>query len=89
MTSWGVYVMLQNTVEGLIPTNNLLRHGFKFNKEKNLYEAKRKKGEKFAHTLQLGSPIKVRLVQVSEDERKLTFSMIYQLYNGLQMEHRG
>jgi ribonuclease R len=72
LTSWGVYIMLNNTVEGMIPTANLLKHRYKFNKEQNLYETKRRKGEK-AKILLHGSPVRVRLVQANEEERKLTF----------------
>jgi ribonuclease R len=75
LTPWGAFVMLENTVEGLIPTANLLKHGYKYNKETGMYEAKRKKGEKHAKTLQHGSPVKVRLVQANEDERRLTFAL--------------
>lgn len=43
VTSWGVYAMLDNTVEGLIPFENLRRHGFTFNKENSSYTSAAKK----------------------------------------------
>lgn len=74
ITPWGMYVMLENTVEGLIPTSNLLRHRYKFNKDYGVYEKiKRAPGEKKAQALSHGLQISVRLTQANEDERKLTF----------------
>jgi ribonuclease R len=73
MTSWGVYVLLENTADGLLPASNLLRHRFKFNKEYNMYERKRAKGEKSAKVLRHGTPITVRLTGADEDERRLHF----------------
>ncbi|MCL2197577.1 MAG: ribonuclease R [Defluviitaleaceae bacterium] len=75
LTPWGVYVMLENTIEGLIPTANLQKIGYKYNKELSLYEAKRRKGEKQAKALHHGSQITVKLLEVNEDERKLTFAL--------------
>jgi ribonuclease R len=74
---WGAFVMLENTAEGLIPTANLTRHRYKYNKEATCYEkAKRARGDKFPATLQHGSPVTVRLVQANQDERKLTFALV-------------
>jgi ribonuclease R len=73
LTPWGVYVMLENTVEGLVPTSNLLKHKFKFNKEAGVYEKKRERGEKSGKELQIGSPVTVRLTQADADERRLNF----------------
>jgi len=77
VTQWGVYVMLANTVEGLVPFENLRRHGFAFDKEKTMYVRKQNKKSKSKETATLrhGEPITVRLVQALEDERKLTFGM--------------
>lgn len=75
LTSWGIFVMLKNTAEGLIPAANLIRHRYKFNKEQNLYEAKRRKGEKTARQLRPGATVKVRLIRADEDERRLIFNL--------------
>jgi ribonuclease R len=75
LTPWGIFIMLENTVEGLIPEANLLKHGFKFNKEFAFYEAKRRKGEKKARALHHGAVVKARLVHANEDERRLTFAL--------------
>jgi ribonuclease R len=77
LTPWGIFIMLENTAEGLVPTANLIRHGYKFNKELSIYEKKRRKGESPTPPLTHGAPIKVRLVSANEDERKLTFALKY------------
>jgi len=43
VTAWGIYAMLDNTIEGLIPFENLRRHGFTFNKENLTYTTGAKK----------------------------------------------
>ncbi|MCL1885119.1 MAG: VacB/RNase II family 3'-5' exoribonuclease [Defluviitaleaceae bacterium] len=75
LTAWGMYVMLENTVEGLVPIANLTRYGYKYDKEAATYAAKRRKGEKRARILQYGTAVTVQLVRVSEDERKLIFAL--------------
>ncbi|MCL2357555.1 MAG: VacB/RNase II family 3'-5' exoribonuclease [Defluviitaleaceae bacterium] len=75
ITSWGIFVMLENTAEGLIPAPHLAKHQYKFNKESNVYEAKRRKGEKTGKVLRSGSAIKVRLIRANEDERRLIFKI--------------
>jgi len=77
VTQWGVYVVLHNTVEGLIPFESLRNKGFAFDKEKTVYvrkQSKKSKGKE-AETLRHGEPITVRLVHALEDERKLIFAM--------------
>ena len=73
LTKWGVYVMLQNTVEGLIPTENLQQNHFTFDKEKSIYLRKSLKKRGKALTLTHGTPLIVRLTSASEDERKIIF----------------
>ncbi|MCL1878962.1 MAG: ribonuclease R [Defluviitaleaceae bacterium] len=75
LTSWGVFVMLKNTAEGLIPISNLARHKYSFNKDRNIYEAKRRKGEKSGKILHSGAAIQVRLIRAKEDERRLIFNL--------------
>ncbi|MDR0272966.1 MAG: ribonuclease R [Clostridiales bacterium] len=64
-----IYIMLPNTVEGLIPAANLLRHRYKFNKELLTYETHRS-------ILRTGLPVKVRLTESNEAERRLIFKLI-------------
>jgi len=83
LTSWGIYVMLSNTVEGLIPIADLKRHGYSFDKERDIYERKpmKKRDVRAASktapvkTLRHGTPLKARLVRADEEERRLTFAL--------------
>ena len=81
VTAWGVYVMLPNTVEGIIPFDNLRNNRFAFDKEKSIYvrETAKRKGQKKSPgkevSLRHGDKLTVRLVAADEDERKLTFSI--------------
>jgi len=70
ITPWGVYVMLPNTIEGLIPAETLKRVGYSLNKDKNRYISKRS-----SMAIAMGDPLSVRLVSADEDERRLNFSL--------------
>ena len=78
VTAWGVYVTLPNTIEGLVPVENLNRNKYVYNKEETAYiykpVRKFKQTEKAA-TLRHGTPVKVRLVRVCEDEIKIVFAL--------------
>jgi len=71
VTSWGVYVLLENTVDGLIPTANL--QGYIYNKEAGCYTLS---GKKQKITLRNGTPVKVKLIHADEEERRITFSLL-------------
>ena len=73
ITPWGVYVMLQNTIEGLIPSQHLKHHGFAHDKDRNQYVNKHKR-----ESLTVGACITTRLTRANEDERKLTFALLTQ-----------
>jgi len=73
ITPWGVYVMLPNTIEGLIPSQHLKHHGFTHDKDKNQYVNKHKR-----ESLTMGASITTQLTRASEDERKLTFAILMQ-----------
>jgi len=77
ITQWGVYVMLANTVEGIIPFENLRRNHFTFDKEKVVYIRKAQKKSKTNNSAALrhGETITVRLVKVLDDERKIIFAI--------------
>jgi len=68
VTAWGLYVALPNTVEGMIPYENLQNNKFKYDKEKSAYVRK-------GVTLRHGEQLTVRLISANESERKLTFSI--------------
>jgi len=81
VTAWGVYVMLANTVEGIIPFDNLRNNRFAFDKEKSIYVRdggkgrSKKKSPGKGVSLRHGDKLTVRLVSADENERKLVFSI--------------
>jgi len=70
ITPWGAYVMLPNTTEGLIPSQQMKRLGYSHDKEKSHYINKRNRA-----VLGMGASVKVHLVSADSDERRLTFSL--------------
>jgi len=70
ITPWGVYVMLENTVEGLLPSQYLKKMGYSHNKDTNRYADKRTRT-----SLAMGAPQMVRLVNADEDERRIVFAL--------------
>jgi len=72
VTSWGVYVLLENTVDGLIPTASL--QGYIYDKESGYYIMTH--GKKQKKILRNGTPVKVKLIHADEEERRITFSLL-------------
>jgi len=70
ITPWGIYVMLENTIEGLIPSQHLKHYDFTHDKDKSRYVNKRRRA-----SLSMGDNINVRLAHANEDERKLSFTL--------------
>jgi len=79
VTAWGVYVMLANTIEGIIPFDNLRNNRFAFDKDKSIYVRDKARGKKKSPgkgvSLRHGDKLTVRLISADEDERKLVFSI--------------
>jgi len=69
ITSWGVFATTSHGAEGLIPYADLKRHGFKFNKDKNMYYQTNE-----APALYLGKKITIVVADASVEDRKITFS---------------
>ena len=70
ITPWGVYVMLKNTIEGLLPSPYLKKLGYTHNKETNRYVDKRTR-----EALTMGASLRVRLVSADEDESRINFAL--------------
>ncbi len=68
VTNWGLYVELENTVEGLIHVNSLTGDYYIFNEER--YELT---GDRTGITYKLGSKIKVLVRDVNITERSVDF----------------
>lgn len=69
--SFGIFVGLENTVEGLIRRENLKAKGFYYNNQ-GYYENIRRKGK-----LSLGDTIKVRLTNTSKKLSEIDFELVY------------
>jgi len=76
ITAWGVYVMLANTIEGLIPKANLNVNRYYFDPEQNHYKNKNSGTKKAPHApkfMRPGDMLRVKLVDISVENRKLMF----------------
>lgn len=71
VTSFGIYVELPDTVEGLIPISNLVDDYYIFNEtEFNMV------GQNTNKVFKVGDEIKVKLDLVNVDSREITFSIV-------------
>jgi len=68
ITSWGFFVKLPNTIEGIVPLNTLYDY-YEFLEKKMILIGTHSKIE-----IYMGMPITVRLTYASEKERTLTFA---------------
>lgn len=68
VVSWGIYVTLPNTIEGMIRTENLKNDRYVFD-EKRLEFV----GQKHRKVYRLGDKIKVQLIRADIEERKIDF----------------
>ena len=69
LTDFGIFVMVQNAVDGMIPLSMLEDDYYRY--EPNLYCMR---GERTGKTYALGDTIQVKLVHVSEHDRKIDFA---------------
>ena len=69
VTAFGVFCELSNSVEGLVPIENLPTDGYEFIEEKYLLAGRR-------HSYRLGDPIKVRVAACDKGNRRVLFSVI-------------
>lgn len=75
--SFGIFVELDNTVEGLVHISSIADDYYEFN-EKNFTLTGRHSGRKFA----MGDPVQVQLVKVNVDDAKIDFELVVEKSNG-------
>lgn len=69
VVSWGIYIQLPNTVEGLVPIDFLIDDRYYFvEKQMALFGAQKKK------RIRMGDPFTVVLTKVNEEERWINFA---------------
>jgi len=71
VTSFGFFVELDNTAEGLVPIRELKDDYYRYDPEAYLL-----RGERKGKTYQLGQQVKVKLVNVSVANRQLDFTLV-------------
>ena len=72
VTAWGIFVQLPNTVEGLVPMNELTNDYYEFvEKQMALYGRRKKK------RIRLGDTFKIRVSSVNEEDSRITFLPIF------------
>ncbi len=71
VTSFGFYVELPNTVEGLVPVGTLEDDYYIFEETK-----KRLRGERHGRLLQFGDPVRIRVTGASPEDREIDFQLL-------------
>ena len=71
ITSFGVFVQLENTVEGLIRFENLGDEYFIYDEDR-----KRLIGEKTSITYKIGDKVKIRVIKASKLLREVDFELV-------------
>lgn len=71
VTSFGMFIALENTVEGLVHISNLLDDYYEFH-EKELALV----GKRTHKTYKMGEPIKVRLIRADAQQRQVDFEPV-------------
>ncbi|OOB77410.1 MAG: ribonuclease R [Epulopiscium sp. Nuni2H_MBin001] len=71
VTSWGIYVELPNTVEGLVHVTSLTDDYYVYEEDKFRFV-----GERYGKVYQLGDVVKVRMTALSKANRTIDFTII-------------
>ncbi len=74
VVNWGVYVTLDNTVEGLARFENLPRDYYEVDEVKGVIEGN-------YHKFKLGDIVRVRLIDVDSEKKQITFRLMRKLEN--------
>lgn len=74
VVNWGLYVTLDNTVEGLVRFENLPHDYYEVDEVKGIVEGS-------FYSYKLGDIVRVKLIDVESDKRQITFRMMRKLEN--------
>lgn len=71
ITSFGIFVQLENTIEGLVKPMNIKDDFYMFNKDNLTFVGKNKK-----RIISLGQKVKIKVIGASKETRKIDFEII-------------
>ena len=71
ITSFGIFVQLENTIEGLVKPMNIKDDFYVFNKDDLTFVGKNKK-----RIISLGQKVKIKVIGSSKETRKIDFEII-------------
>ena len=70
VTGWGIYVQLENTVEGLVHVNSMDEY-YKYSESTQTLT-----GKKSCKVYRLGDPVRVQVTKVNTFERTIDFRLV-------------
>ena len=68
ITPWGIFIMLPNTVEGMVPIEAIKKSGLRYDKTRKCYVSRRNRP-----ALTPGTELTVKLLHADAEERRITF----------------
>ena len=71
VTKWGIYIELENTIEGMVHVNNLMDDHYIFSETNHSYL-----GQMTKKSYQLGDVVKIRVEGASKETRTIDFSFV-------------
>ena len=71
LTSFGMFVELENTVEGLVHVSNMLDDYYIFYEDQLIFQ-----GERTNKTYRIGDPVTVRVIKVSKELLQIDFELV-------------
>ena len=74
VTSFGIFVELEDTVEGLIRLANMNDDYYIFDEEKFTII-----GERTKKTFRIGDPVRIKVYNVNIDTREIDFELLYKI----------
>lgn len=76
IVNWGLYVTLDNTVEGLVRFENMPNDYYEVDEKKGMIY-----GNSSDHTFRLGDIVKIKVIDTDVDKHQITFKLIGKIKN--------
>lgn len=71
VTSFGMFIELENTIEGLVRISNLVDDYYIYDEENHLF-----RGERTNKTFRIGDEVKIRVTNVNLDQKEIDFIIV-------------